>query len=276
MQPQLQAGGGNPPVFHVIEKSLDTVAEARSEDIVENIRHNMERDIPRLHHRIDFGKTKGKTPLAIVAGGPSLRTTMHELCGFDDIMVVGSTHDFLVSDFAPKYAVVCDPSPVAGDYIQRPVHGCCYMLSSSADPALFDRLLSKGHDVCMWNCSSGLSDPLFKGEPAIQGGCTVTLRAINMAIVLGYYDIHLFGFDSSFPDDENHHAYSHAHETSERILVRVGGDNGRVFLTTPGWLAQATHFQEQLKGTGMMFHPTVHGDGLIAEIMRCAEEMAKQ
>jgi hypothetical protein len=87
--------------------------------------------------------------------------------------------------------------------------------------------------------------------------------------MLGYMDLHFFGFDSSFTDRE--YAYGGNPVDTKIIPVRVGD---REFKSTPGWLAQATHFAEMCRKMGHMFTPTVHGDGMIAAMLKPNGETA--
>jgi hypothetical protein len=256
--------------FQVIG-AIDTKMDPRhTPELIEtNVRSSMARGLPMLHDLSGYGKWKGR-PIALAAGGPSLNRTLDDLRAFDVVMACGSAHDHLVkSGVRLAYAVHCDPDPVGVEFFKSPQSGCRYLVASMCDPALFDRL--QGFDVTVWHNRGGVPDQFYHPHPIIEGGCSVTLRALNIAIMLGYHDIHFFGFDSSFDDD--HHAYDFTVdgadlETSDVTLVKV--NNNRVFKTNLGLLAQATHFQECAKNYGHLFNPTVHGDGLIAEMMKPA------
>lgn len=264
---------GSPEVFRILSGPCETRFSLPMDEIEDQIRINMARPLPRLHQRKDFGKSKGHRPIALVGGGPSLRDTIYELREFEDIMICGTPHDYIVAQgIKPTYTVVCsarsDPGESPKDFILNPQPYCEYLLASCCHPAIFDSLCDQ--NVTMWNNGGRVDEALFQGEPFITGGSTVTLRAINIAVVLGYYDMHFFGFDSCFPSVEDNHAYyagPHAIE-HEIVKVRVGAEDGREFLTHTAWLIQAQHFQEVLQYTGHLFNPTIHGDGLIAEIMK--------
>lgn len=247
-----------------------------SNEVVEaNTRVNIKRDLPKLHQRADFGIWKGRR-LAIVGGGPSLKKTIDELRAFDgDIVVCGSAHDFVVTyGIIPTYAVVCEPNNAPGDrvtdFLKNPQARTQYFIATCCDPSVFDDL--EGYRICMWNNYGGCDDECFDGEPAVNGGSTVTLRAINLSIALGYHEMHFFGFDSCFEDENENHAYfsgeaDHKAHAENWIPVRVR-EGGREFKTSGVWLAQAIQFQEMQRLMGHMFYPIIHGDGLIAEIVK--------
>jgi len=77
--------------------------------------------------------------------------------------------------------------------------------------------------------------------------------------------MHLYGLDSCFIGDY-HHAYD-AEDVRTPMEVVVGG-SGKKFMAAPFMVAQAQQFQDMLRNHGKYFTPTVHGNGLIAEIMR--------
>jgi hypothetical protein len=257
MTTKLQTNAGEPAFVPV--DVLETKCNIPAHIVRSNIEKSFERNLPRLHHLPQYGKHDDR-PLAVVAGGPSLDKTFDELAEFDRIMVCGSAHDYLIGrGFVPTYSAVCDADISTTDFMKLPDHRCCYFIASMCHPALFDLLT--GHRVVLWHSFQGDLD-CFCGEPAIMGGCTITLRAINLAIVLGYKNLHFFGLDSSFV--ENEHCYESQPSSPVTIEARAGG---KVFKTTPPWLAQATHFAEMYRNMSHLFTPTVHGDGLIAAMM---------
>lgn len=220
------------------------------------------RGLPDFFNLPGIGKWKGR-PAALAAGGPSLRTTLGELREIPDVIACGSTHDYLIENgVIPKYAVCCDPEPSnSASFYRRPDKRVTYLIASCCHADVFDALA--GQDVYLWH-TAGAGTQFPEGTRTIGGGCTVTLKAINLAIVMGYFDLHFFGFDSSFADGEDH---AYAHPVGRKVMpVKIGHD-GRVYQTSPEFLAQAQHFQEMVREHGRMFNPIVHGDGLIAGMM---------
>ncbi len=268
-------------VFRVVLNTPDTQAEIPAVEIERNIVRNQKRDLPRLHLLPEWGKFK-PGPVALVAGGPSLNKTLDELRQIPVIVACGSSHDHLVDlGIYPAWCVICDPNEITAKFLTKPVLGCKYLIATGCPQSVFDAL--EGYEVILWN-NSGTDQALFNGEPMIQGGCTVTLRAWSIFIALGWQDIHFFGLDSSFPTFEENHAYEYGpYEVSPRSKARVapagappGSMEGREFETTDGWMCQALHFREQVANFANLCRVTVHGDGLIAEIMHQAEILAKQ
>lgn len=239
-----------------------------------NIDKAHSRNLPSFWRLPEVMKFKGEEPIALVGGGPSLNKTIADLRQFRTVVACGSAHDHLIENgIVPRYCVVADPDAIAADYIKKPHPSCTYLVASQCDDAVFDAL--KNYPVAVWH-SGGIGTPeeqekLFRKENAIGGGSTVFLRSINIAIILGYGNQHYFGFDSCL-DDGVHHAYvaddDVMKENLKRLIdVRVVGSD-RIFFCLPYMAAQAEQFQGLLKRQGNLFTPTIHGDGLIAEIMR--------
>lgn len=258
---------------------VNTVAATPASEAEKNIKMNLERGFPRLHQMPEFQRVKGEDiPIAIVGGGPSLKRTIGELRGFRHIMSAGSVHDYLISEgVIPEYAVVCDPDPVMANYLRRPSPETKYLLSSHCDDKVFTNLA--GMAVAVWHCAP-VNEELLKvidpGWHAVGGGCTVGLRSISIAIVLGYQNIHLFGFDSSLGEtDEDHHAYGFTEDTEElgkiyqiKLGLGVNGptEGGKTYRCAGYQMAQADHFKLLIQHYGGLFTPTFHGDGLLPDM----------
>lgn len=240
------------------------------EDLEANVNHAFTLGLPSLEQLPGYQRSKGMRPLSLLAGGPSVKNTLKDAEG--DLMVCGSAHDYVVSQgVKPKYAVMLDGDPCVAGYLKNPCKDTIYLVASQCDPSVFERL--KDHTVYTWNCAGGVGYRLFDGQIVVGGGSTVTLRATSLALLLGYTNVHIHGFDSCYLDGE-HHAYA-TEEVKAPNEVRLGGENGKAFLCAPYHISQAKHFQTFLKNFGHMMNITVHGPGMIAEIMRMGNEQAK-
>jgi hypothetical protein len=237
-----------------------------------NIEDNLKRGLPELHELPSWKKFKGEHPIAIVGGGPSLTDTLDELRSFRHVMVCGSAHDYLIEQgFEPEFAVVLDPDPIAANYIRKPCKTTTYFVASNCDASVFEAL--KHHQIVLWHCAGTVPDELVPIQNKIGGGCTVVLRSIGIALLMGYGNQHFFGFDSCMKGDQ-HHAYP-AEDVDEPVEVRMIGSD-RIYWSAPYQLAQAQQFQDILRQHGKFFTPTIHGDGLISEIMRMGQLHAEQ
>lgn len=224
-------------------------------------------------HLPEVGRRKD-CPIAIVAGGPSTRDHLERIRTFRTIMSASTVHDYLIErGIFPRYHVMFDPTPHAnGDpalgsnmgYFNRLCSTCTYLISSHSDAAIFQHFAEV--PVAVWHAAGDIDEKIVPGEGAITGGCTAALRAISMAIIMGYWDIHLFGLDSCFSGEDSH-AYPQNEPLSQRVQVKIE-ETGQAFDTTVAWIAQAQQFFNMLQAHHGKFRPTVYGDGLIAAMWR--------
>lgn len=254
-----------------------SVTMAMPEAVVrENIRASLGRGLPQIHELPDW---RERMPIAIAGGGPSLVDTLDELRRFENIMIAGSAHDWLVlRQIRPRWTVVCDPDPIMANYLRHPHRDCTYLVASQCDRAVFNAF-NASHLVAIWHCgSNGPDSDIFGDKPSIPigGGCTIGTRAMFIAIAMGFHDLHLFGMDTCVRPDA-HHAYefSEASESlGELMPICLGAPGSREFPMAPYMLGQLFDFKNTLKLFGNRVRFTVHGDGALAELMRLGEEKA--
>lgn len=238
-----------------------------------NISENLKRGLPEFHQYPAWKKFKGETPIAIVGGGPSLADTIDDLRQFRHVAVCGSAHDFVISQgIEPEFAVVLDPDPViTATYLKNPCPTTTYLLASGCHASVFEAL--KHNQILLWHCA-GTADPdVIPLQNSIGGGCTVVLRTIGIAMLMGYGNQHFFGFDSCVKGQHSH-AYP-SEDIGELIDVRLPGSD-RIYYCADYHLAQAQQFQDILRQHGQYITPTIHGEGLISEIMRMGQLEAQE
>lgn len=260
---------------------ISTQAATPIEESLENIRYNVKQGYPRLFMLPEFQKVKGPDkPIAIIAGGPSVKRYPDDIRQFKTSIVCGSANDWAMGNgIIPTYAAICDPDPVSINYYSKLDTETKYLVASCCSPKIFEHL--KGKQVVLWHCHSDeQGEEIKKLETdvpyfGIGGGCTVGLRALSISIMCGYTNTHMFGFDSCLADDDEHHAYNFSSEEEglgKIYNIRLGDqdkmqDNGRIFKVAGYQLAQAEHFREFWLAHKEYFTPVVYGDGMIATML---------
>ena len=278
---------------------ITTQTATPAEESMDNVRINVERALPWFHDKFPV-KQEDYEPgkrIALVGGGPSIKDTVAELADFDTIIACGSAHDWLQahSPRVPTYCVVCDPDPVMANYLRAPDHDTKYLISSHCNRTVFDAL--DGHDVAMWHCwpvgagDQEARDFLEKKTPrwaAVGGGCTVGLRALTLALMMGFSELHFFGFDSCMgTSKDDHHAYPFTDPTKEFLGdmydLKIGMGSGendmpepRTYRVAGYQLAQAEHYRQMLQAFGHIFRPVFHGSGLLADMQRMIDLETKR
>ena len=111
-----------------------------------------------------------------------------------------------------------------------------------------------------------------RGHWMITGGCNVGLRAMVMARLMGYVDVHVFGMDCSLEkligesiDNGRFHVNSHPNEPKKKShrIVKVGGQE---FWTCDIFVECCRQFFKEtmlLSDTRV----TLHGDGLLQALV---------
>lgn len=258
---------------------VSTVAATPSDVTFQNIKKNIKRNLPRFQKLPEFKKLKGDLKIALVGGGPTVKGFVEQIKEYKTIFACGSSHDFLRNHgIVPKYAGICDPDPVSVNYYKNPHPETTYLLASGCDEKIFEHL--KDYPVAMWHChSDDYNDKLKEIEPnyeGVGGGCTIGLRAICLAVMLGYKNIDFFGFDSCLTNEET---YAYELSTKEEkdsqgevYKLKIGMDwNGpseKTYHCLGYHLAQAEHFRKFMEQYPGLINPTFYGDGLLPDLVR--------
>lgn len=260
-------------------EDVGTNAATPSSITYENVKRNVKLGLPKLEKLSEYNKIKGHNyPIALVGGGPSLKNYIEELKDFHTILVCGSAHDYLrENNIISDYATICDPDPVSINYYQKLHPNTNYLLSTGVDSVIIDHF--KNNKIALWHCHSKDYDvaEIEKLEGvsyhAISGGCTVGLRSINIALMLGYTNLHFFGFDSCMSDEE-----CHAYKVSDEEKTAFGklfsiklkdfdkdAPGDKIYYCVGYQLAQAHNFKDFYLKFGRLFTPTFHGEGLLPD-----------
>jgi hypothetical protein len=230
--------------------------------------------LPTLEDTHEIGLQRA-FPLAIVGGGPSLKDTLGELRAFPGpVMAAGSAHDYLLENgIQPAYCVILDPDPLMAAYLKRDGGACRYLVASHVAPHVLFAL--EGKAVYLFGAGGTFDLKEFDPLPVVMvGGRTVGTRAMGMALGLGYKRLHLFGMDSCLSADAVH-AYEIPEDAGFDQAIRESARtvycNGMTFRCASYMLGQATDFQRFMGVWGDQVSVEIHGDGLLAEIMKASQ-----
>lgn len=259
------------PRPHEAEGWVKTVwTDAILADIKINIMHNksdvVERNtkscIKRKLPSIDAWSPEINKPIAIVGGSPSLKDNLDKLREFPGyILATNGAYSFLRKNgIKPHGMAMLDVRDENLRFVQNPSRKTAYFIASCCSPLVFDKL--KGYNVIAWHSDNDIYRP--EVPMLIGGGCTIGTRAICLAYVLGFRDIHLFGMDSCHKDGE-HHAYPQNLNDNDKIVDIWVGE--RKFKCAVWMAGQAEDFKNILSSFGHLFDIHVHGDGLLKAIL---------
>ncbi|MFA6041352.1 MAG: 6-hydroxymethylpterin diphosphokinase MptE-like protein, partial [Methylophilus sp.] len=245
---------------------IETTCNTPDEVLFNNIAINSARNLPWLK------QTDAHDGHAvIVGGGASVKDWIDEIRMRREngqvIFALNGAAKYLMSyGIMADFCVIVDARERNADFLG---YTNSYLLSSQVSPFLFNVLEeARVKDITLWHQEYPDNMPEFDAalpdtqpeHTLIGGGTTVGLSAMVIAYALGYRALHLYGYDSSYTDD-NLHAY--AQNDPQRVICDVTVA-GKTFKTTLAMAKQAELFP-QLSDSLIDFGCTItiRGDGLL-------------
>jgi hypothetical protein len=259
------------------------VVNVEPEKLRENIRENAKLGLPAIRPY----ETQD-VEVMLLAGGPSLNDFEDEIIqnrkdGMKLVTVNGSYNWAIDRGLKPSMQVVADSREFNKRFAAQSelTEETRYLINSSADPAVLENLpkdrtylmhstLDEDSFAAIVECYGAEYEDVFP----VPGGSTVTLRALAALRMIGFYKIHVYGFDSCYPDTiDKHHAYEqpendHDSERATPITIASGSDFERTFLMAPWHAYQILDF---MRVSQYLLHDAlidIKGDGAIAHLIK--------
>jgi uncharacterized Rossmann fold enzyme len=255
-------GGKDLNLIEGFESNLNTAMAT----MIIQAEQNMARDLPL------FVETPEHEGIAMIVGGaPSLQDELKNLRTHKQrggvIFALNGTHDWLIErGIIPDFHVLLDARLDNIQFVSKPHKNVTYLIAAQCHPDIFDAL--KNHETIMWTAC--FDDPeqekIFcrkfqKPICMIGGGATVGLKTMNLAYLLGFRNIRLYGMDSSYSGTENHAYRQELNDKESKIDIHAAG---RDFICAPWMAKQAMEFQKQYRQlVGLGCQIKVLGEGLI-------------
>ena len=247
--------------------------------IVDNIKSNIKRFVPQ-----HVPHPEQSSHIAIVGGGWSLNDTLAELRelyfqGVKLIALNGSAKWLVEHNLKPSMQVILDARQENAEFVID-VHGCKYFLASQTHPAVFDAC--EGKDTYIFHAMTdgsdierGILDEHYdkRWHPVPSAG-TVGMVAIMLCRELGFRFQHLFGMDSCYSPSLEHHAYPQALNDQEGYRAFICA--GRSFVCSAAQASQAYTFRDVIRHNQHGIQLSVHGNGLLAHILRTGAELQEK
>jgi 2-polyprenyl-3-methyl-5-hydroxy-6-metoxy-1,4-benzoquinol methylase len=234
-----------------------------------NAEINTKLDIPWIDQQAINDK-----PVAIVCGGPSLSRYWPQLLNFPgDIIACNGTYQYLLNrEIVPDYFMLLDCREENISFIEYGISlDTTHLIAAQCHPSVFDRLIKAKAKTKLYLTTLPGIDEITKyiDKPKVKlAGCvgTVGIKAMSMAFALGYRKMHLYGYDSSYQDDD-HHAYPQPlNDNAKTLDIHLDGE---VYYTTPTLANQAQEFPRWAKSL-VQDHGCeieLHCDGLLPHNM---------
>lgn len=260
------------------------------EGFLENTKKTMAKAKYKRIQSFEHFNVAKKAPVVLVGGGPSLNDSilvndLKRHYASHVTISCGSSHNWMCRNgMPPNICVICDPDPISANYLTLNSDFTTYFVASSCDESVFEVLKDrKVYIFHLWSSEPGYQDKLAEIDPhfkfAIGGGCTVGLRTISIALMMGFNKIHFFGFDSCLGKNDSRYSYPLSSDTERMgriytIRLGLGALSEKTFRCEAYHLAQASHFKSFYEDYNKYFTPVFHGDGLLKEIVDIAHKEA--
>jgi hypothetical protein len=230
--------------------------------------------------------------ICLVGSGPSLASTEADLRrlvweGAQVVTVNGAYHWCIEHGIQPKTQIVMDARATNARFVDPEVPGCRYVLASQCAPETWAAVAGRP-EVWIWHGVVRKDDPITAFLDAfyagnwfgVGGGTTVATRAIALLRAAGYVRFDLFGIDCCWIGPTHHAMTQPENDGDTRMRVLVGDvarpETMRPFDVSPWHLKQFEDFATILKLNGHHFQLAVHGDGMLAYLLRTLGDDVEQ
>jgi uncharacterized Rossmann fold enzyme len=168
--------------------------------------------------------------IAVVGYGPSLVSSWEDLRRVDykTIFSMSGSHNFLLEKgIVPTHHVEIDWKPHKPKFTENAHPDCQYFVSAVCNPATISNVKDKNSKLMFIKHGPQITYP--SDVYVMEAGYDVGQQAIVMAMLLGYRNIDLYGFDYCFNLDKVRHAGDHGGRVHYAFPARVGN---KVFYTS--------------------------------------------
>lgn len=264
---------GNGKEFAIAPVLLSMECTASQKQVEEQIQATIDRGYVYFTEIID----KFRGSVSLCGSGPSLAKKLHELTG--DICAINGAGKFLIErGIIPKFHMVWDADELIEKFMV-PHPDVIYLVASRCHPAVFEKLKDckvyvwhphGDHDIVNFMNSRNLNEPL------LNGGTTGITRGIYLTYALGYRDIHLFGADSCYGDENDTHLPGASVVNEQEMYLVLCG---RMYRSTPQWadqLEQMRIIYPMFKWTQLACNLTAHDDGMMSWLFELMERDPEQ
>lgn len=274
MDPVVQPeGAAATPPLHPLR--LTQGCNTPEEVVRAQVEANIQRDVAWL----DYGGEKDR-PLCIVAGGPSLKETWPQLLGMNaDIMALNGAYPFLTErGITPDYFMLLDARPDNISFLRDPRKATIHYLAAQCHPDIFDALDSFAKVLYLTTVpyAKEVTEGIDKPKLLVSGVVgTVGVKAISLAYILGYRELHLYGYDSSYED--YHHAYPQPLNDASTVMEVAIEPGGKLYRCSPSMAQQAKELTSRLGEMSRLgLDINIHGYGLLPDLVAHAMKRGEQ
>jgi uncharacterized Rossmann fold enzyme len=221
----------------------------------------------KIKDRLVPSEERIEEPIAIVGFGPSLKKTWRQIRKFKRIITCSGAHKFLIErGIIPTYHTDVDPREHKITLLGNPHKDVQYLVASTCHPKYIDLL--EGYNTKLWHTadnSDAVLSILQPDEFFITGGSDAGVRAITLAALMGYRNMHIFGIDGCYEGNTNkRHAAKHP---NSKIAPYELEYEGKIYYTNIAMLESAKSVIKEIKILPAI-NAKFYGEGLVQEMAK--------
>lgn len=265
---------------HLLQTEPRTLPPVRTrckfsdKEMLSNLETCLSYKVPMMSELI--GQSSG--PCIIIGGGPSVDgqiDKIKELAAKNyPVIVIERMYPWChEKGIKPAFVVQLDASENVEEGFTHIDPDAVHLICSTTNPKIFEfldgykRYIFSGVGGSYPEAQKTWAENGYGKVTVVNTGGSVVLASISLATMLGFRNLHLFGFDCMVPSREKTYAAGIAGESVDRtyIEVEVGEDHEPV-LTCTSFLAFAQQFFYMVETTrkqGMIESIDVYGESLI-------------
>lgn len=264
---------GAAPIYYATRFRPDQV-----EDAARNIEASVYAALPELRIAAPHDGVA-----VVVGGAPSARNYVEDIRAHKSaghrIYAVNDMHDWLIGlGIIPDGFVFHEIMAMPIQVFAKPHPDVTYYVASWCDSLVRKEL--EGHKVLLWHGAVNKNEPrhedamkCYPDSFRVAGGYATLHRTLNIAMVEGYRDFDVYGFDCSHEKGGETHATGRQHPADEiEVVAQAAKPDGTVtecrFWSRGPLVRQADEFKRHCLHHHHLFKMRVHGDGLVTWMHR--------
>ncbi len=214
--------------------------------------------------------------IVVIGGGPSIDSEVEKILTLKyqgaKVIAIARMYPWCIEHgITPDYVVSLDCSEEQEKGFAMISPYTKHLMASVTRPEILEMIHAKGAPIYLFDSRDDRKIKKLRREAGyetcfvVNAGGTVVITAINLSLLLGFTDYHIFGLDLMIPDAQHTHAEGIAGVSVDQHLLPVDIDGEQVF-TTPSFIEFARQALDVFSAgheQGMLKTVKIYGESII-------------